>query len=168
MINVRPATPYDAAEILEIHRQAVEQGTFVQTSEEFKETVESKREFILSFAISENSELFVAEHEGKVLGWLFLRGYSLRKLSHVAMLGMAVGKEFRGQGVGFQLVSHAIQWAKKNSQLKRISLAVFASNHAGIHIYKKAGFEVEGVERNEVRLENGEIIDQLIMGLTWK
>lgn len=166
-VMFRVVKPDDAIQILEIHKEAIDEGTFVQIEEEFSETEKSKSQFINNLLNENNSNMFVAELDNVIIGWLFLKGYPLYRLSHVAMLGMAIRKEYRGQGVGTKLVEHAVRWAKSNDKLKRIALAVFATNEAAIKIYHKAGFEIEGIEKNEIRDNNGELINQITMGLVW-
>jgi RimJ/RimL family protein N-acetyltransferase len=167
-ISVRLARPEDAEKIFQIHLQAVEdRDAFVFEPDEFKGTAEGKRQQIERFSQSKNSCLLVAEVEDQIAGWISLSGHELKKLSHVAMLGTAVDRNFRGRGIGSALVSHAIQWAKTSSSLRRIALAVFESNTPAVAIYKKFGFEIEGIERNEIRFADGKFCNQIIMAQVW-
>ncbi len=162
----RVANQEDADAILRIHQQAISRGDcFVQSKSEFKETVESKVAFIKTLKTKDNSNIFVVLADDAVIGWLFLSGYPLEKLKHVAMLGMAIDENWQNKKAGQAMVAHAIHWAKNDSPLKRIGLAVFASNTPAIKLYQNAGFTIEGRERQEVLLPNGEYTDQVLMGL---
>jgi ribosomal protein S18 acetylase RimI-like enzyme len=166
-ILIRPAIEQDAEAILEIHRQAIEDQCFVQNINEFTTTVEQKLKAIIKTRESSNSILLVAELDKQVVGWLSLSGYELEKLRHVAMLGMAVHRQFRRRGVGKTLTRYAIEWAKTNETLRRIGLAVFSTNVSAVQLYKSVGFEIEGIEKNEIRFSDGKFSDQILMGLTW-
>ena len=167
-VKIRHAKTVDAEGILRIHRQALEDGNaFVQESIEFKGTIEGKQQQIDRAADSKTSCFFVAEAEQTIVGWISLSGYEFKKLNHVAMLGTAVERQHRNQGIGLDLVKAAIEWAKCHSHLRRLALAVFDTNRPAIAIYKKAGFKIEGVERNEIRFPDGTFCHQTIMGLVW-
>jgi RimJ/RimL family protein N-acetyltransferase len=60
---------------------------------------------------------------------------------HVAKFGITVAKEFRGEGIGYELASTAIEQAKITLDgLKLIKLECFATNTAAINLYQKLGF----------------------------
>jgi RimJ/RimL family protein N-acetyltransferase len=49
--------------------------------------------------------------------------------------------------------------------LHKLSLSVFPHNAAAISLYRKFGFEHEGVRRKQVRRANGDLWDLVDMGL---
>lgn len=49
--------------------------------------------------------------------------------------------------------------------MHKLVLGVFPHNTAGIALYEKFGFEVEGHRRKHLRRANGELWDLLEMGL---
>ncbi len=79
-------------------------------------------------------------------------------------IGMAVGREWRGRGVGSALLAAAIEWARERG-LHKLSLAVFVHNAAAIALYGKFGFVEEGRRVKHFRRANGELWDALEMGL---
>jgi len=79
-------------------------------------------------------------------------------------LGMAVAREWRGRGVGSALVQAAIEWARAEG-LHKLCLEVFAHNQAGLALYKKFGFAVEGRRVKQIRRSSGELWDSIAMGL---
>jgi len=131
---------------------------------EFRHTVESEAAILADFAASENSVFLVAESGGKIVGVLNCRGGSRRAVRHAAMLGISVDRDWRGKGIGSQLMARAIQWAKGTGIIKRIELAVFERNSVAIQIYQKFGFEVEGKRRKAI-FRDGEYLDGLMMAL---
>lgn len=61
--------------------------------------------------------------------------------SHEGVFGISVAKEFRGEGLGKELMRLVIEEAEENLiGLKVITLGVFESNVVGLEMYKKFGF----------------------------
>ena len=77
---------------------------------------------------------------------------------------MAVAREWRGRGVGLELLAAAIEWARERG-LHKLSLGVFAHNAAAIALYRKFGFVEEGRRVKHYRRASGELWDALEMGL---
>ncbi len=48
--------------------------------------------------------------------------------------------------------------------MKKISLQVLETNEKAINLYKKLGFEVEGVLKNDKRLLDGKYYNTVVMG----
>ena len=59
--------------------------------------------------------------------------------------GMQILPEYRGQGIGTDLLQSLIEESEKT--LKPIRLEVFHTNHVALELYKKVGFKV--VEEND-------------------
>ena len=90
----------------------------------------------------------VACVEGEVVGHLGLETHPHRwRRRHVGCLGMAVRDDWQGRGVGTALMEAALDLADNWLNLTRIELQVYADNAAGIALYEKFGFEVEGTHR---------------------
>ncbi len=103
---------------------------------------------------------FVAESDGKVVGYIGLR---LAPYG-VASVAMAILDGYRGQGVGTRLVEHGIGWAARAGAHK-LSLEVWPHNERAIALYKKMGFTEEGRLRRHYRRRNGDLWDSVVMGL---
>jgi RimJ/RimL family protein N-acetyltransferase len=103
---------------------------------------------------------FVAAVDRELIGSIHLEasphGY--------AEVSMAISREWRGQGVGSTLLTHAINWSRQHD-LHKLSLAVFAHNNAAIALYRKFGFTQEGRRVKHCRRSSRELWDVLIMGL---
>ncbi len=131
---------------------------------DFKLTVEEEQKIVRDFAASKNSIFLVAESQEHIIGILSCKGGQRRTIHHATTLGMSVGKEWRGKGVGNLLMRRAIEWAKQTKLISRIELYVFTTNAVGIHLYKKFGFVVEGQRRKSI-YRDGEYHDDLMMAL---
>lgn len=110
----------------------------------------------------ENHYDLVAEIDGRVVGSLGLALETAMRRRHCAGLGMAVHDDFQGQGVGSALLAVGIDLAENWLGLRRLELHVYTDNVAGIHLYEKFGFAIEGMAR-EFALRDGVFIDAYAM-----
>ena len=89
----------------------------------------------------------VASVDGEVVGELSLWTHENPRLKHAAGIGMAVRDDRRGEGIGTALMRAALNLADNWIGLTRLELRVYTDNEAGIALYEKFGFEVEGTHR---------------------
>ena len=75
---------------------------------------------------------------------------------------MAVHDDWQGKGVGTALMEAALDLADNWLNLTRIELEVYIDNTAGIALYKKFGFEIEGTYRR-FAFRGGEYVDAYSM-----
>jgi len=101
----------------------------------------------------------VAELEGQVVGTAGLHpaGIALRR-RHVMSIGISVGEEAWGRGVGSALMAAMCEYADRWAQVLRLELAVYVDNHRAIALYRKFGFEHEGTHRG-FAMRDGEYVD---------
>lgn len=86
-----------------------------------------------------------------------------KAMSHEGSFGIAVAKNFRGEGIGNLLMKFILKEAKQNLKgLKIITLGVFANNSVAINFYKKFGFKNYGVLPSGL-LHRGKYIDHRYM-----
>ena len=85
--------------------------------------------------------------------------------SRDAFLGIGIGERaFWGKGYGSDALVVVLQYAFLELNLRRVSLNVFEYNQRAVRSYEKAGFKMEGRERQAVQRE-GRRYDVLHMGL---
>ena len=75
-----------------------------------------------------------------------------------AELGYYLGPDHWGQGIGTWAVREAVQWAFARTDLLRIFAEPFAENHASCRVLEKAGFQLEGVLRQNA-VKDGRVLD---------
>jgi L-phenylalanine/L-methionine N-acetyltransferase len=104
----------------------------------------------------------VALHQGDVIGNLGLEQFSRVRRAHCANLGMGVAVAWQGKGVGSMLLAAALEVADNWMNLRRVELTVYADNEAAIGLYRKFGFETEGLLR-DYAVRDGRWVDTLAM-----
>jgi putative acetyltransferase len=105
----------------------------------------------------------VACADGQVVGTLGLHVLSgTPRRRHVASIGMAVGDEWQGKGIGTALMRAGIDLADGWLNLVRLELDVYTDNAPAIRLYQKFGFQVEGTCRCSA-FRAGEYVDTFIM-----
>jgi putative acetyltransferase len=75
---------------------------------------------------------------------------------------VAVRDDWQGRGVGTALMGAALELADGWLGLTRVELVVYADNAAGVALYEKFGFEVEGTHRRYA-LRDGGYVDAYAM-----
>jgi RimJ/RimL family protein N-acetyltransferase len=79
-------------------------------------------------------------------------------------LGYYIAEEYWGNGIMTQAVRQICEYVFKNSDLIRIYAEPFAYNTASCRVLEKAGFQLEGVLRNNA-IKNGEVLDMKMYSL---
>lgn len=124
-------------------------------------TANSQLKMIESLRKSGNSAILVAETENKLVGYLLAIGGKARRNKHVVYIVIGVAENHRGRGVGSRLFKELDNWASEND-IHRLELTVVTKNEGGLHLYKKAGFQIEGTKRKSLYI-NGEFVDEFYM-----
>lgn len=112
-----------------------------------------------------NGLYLVAEASGQMLGHLLLDPMPFQQNGHVCTLTIVVHPGSTGQGVGTALLSHAVDWARRNERLEKIELRVRAGNQRALALYRRFGFEQEGCSRKRLKYADNQYEDDLMMGL---
>jgi putative acetyltransferase len=66
---------------------------------------------------------------------------------HVGEIGMAVHDQWQGRGIGTALLRAAVDLADRWLNLRRLELTVYTDNEPAIRLYRRFGFEREGLLR---------------------
>ena len=110
--------------------------------------------------IADGHVQMVAEAQGIIVGWCDILPRQAQG-ADTGVVGMGVLREYRGRGIGKELLSQALI-AIGQKKFQRIELTVRADNLAAINLYKKHGFIVEAHFQRE---EQGKVVPLFIMSL---
>jgi putative acetyltransferase len=92
------------------------------------------------------------KNEQRIVGSASL-SFDEREISkHKAELGIAVHDDYQNVGIGTAMLKHLLDIARMK-KLRKVWLLVDTDNDRAVHIYKKAGFEIEGKLRDEKYLK---------------
>jgi GNAT superfamily N-acetyltransferase len=159
-IKIRPVAHDDAEGVLEVLNSVVRERKYSSFAKIL--AVEEERQFIAS--LGERSGLFVAELDGRIIGFQTIEPfatYNTPSMDHVGIMGTFVHADFRGQGIGRQLAEASLQFAQEKGY-EKVVIYVRASNKAAQEFYQKRGFVPKGTLEKQVKID-GEYDDEIFM-----
>ncbi|WP_289137682.1 GNAT family N-acetyltransferase [uncultured Brevibacillus sp.] len=105
----------------------------------------------------------VAVAHNRIVGYSRCEGVNLKRFAHKVEFGVCVCKEFWGYGIGKNLLKQSIEWADA-AGIKKMTLSVVETNEKAIDLYKRLGFQIEGILKNDRILADGNYYNTIIMG----
>jgi phosphinothricin acetyltransferase len=157
-LSIRSADPDDAAAIARIYNEGILDR--LATLETELRSADERRQWLAGK--SDRHPVFVAEHRGAVVAWASLNVFNPRRCyDHVADFSIYVARDWRGRGAGRVLLGHMIEAARALG-FRKLVLAAFPFNPAGIALYERAGFARVGIYREQGRLD-GNWVDVVVM-----
>lgn len=161
---IRSAIETDAKDLSEIRVQIDgetenldrEKGEAFNNEENFRKLIQVDTE-------NAKNLFLVAEVNGRIVGFSRCEGSPLKRFSHKVEFGVCVLKDYWGHQIGKNFLKESISWADFNG-IKKITLNVLETNEKAIRLYKKFGFEVEGVLKKDKILSDGKYYDTIVMG----
>jgi ribosomal protein S18 acetylase RimI-like enzyme len=88
-------------------------------------------------AAREPAGIFVAEQSGQVVGYITTWQDREAGIGHIPNL--AIAASFRGQGLGRQLIEHALAHFRR-AGLSHAKIETLVQNEVGNHLYRSLGF----------------------------
>lgn len=159
---IREISIDDAENLINLVKEVERKSDFMlMEAGERKTTPEQQQRQLERLEQQNNSTIFVAEEKEKLVGYLIAIGGTVKRTKHSAYLVIGVLQEYRGKGIGTKLFDNVIKWAPKHN-VSRLELSVVTKNKAGLALYKKNGFDIEGTKRNSLNI-NGETFDEYFM-----
>lgn len=161
-IFIHPVKLEDAPSLLALKIQLANETKFMMLeSGERPNNPEGERTRINDILESNNSMIFVAESEDKLIGHLSVYGDSFKRNKHNAYIVIGVLQEFTGQGIGKRLFEKMETWAREVG-LHRLELTVMTHNEHAVKLYQRMGFEIEGTKRRSLMVD-GVFVDEFNM-----
>lgn len=147
-ILIRRARPGDAAAIGRIYDEGIADGnaTFATGPHD----AEERRAWLATRPA--RAPVYVAEGDGRVLGWGALAPFSHRPwYGGVAEYTAYVSASARGAGVGRALLAHLLAEGRGLGYWKLVGM-ILAANPAGLALAEASGFRVVGTHRAHGRV----------------
>ena len=156
---IRDAVEVDLPAIIQIYNATV--PTRMVTAELEPTTVEARLPSFREHS-PEQYPFWVAESDGRVIGWLDFKRFLPRGAYRgTAEISVYVDENFRGRGVGQRLLQHAITRAPSLGIAALVGL-IFGHNEPSLKLFERLGFErwaflpgvaqLDGVQRDLVML----------------
>lgn len=165
LLTLRPATPDDAPQVIAyVEQVSAESENLTFGPGEFDISLEQERGILQQMAHAVTSLYLLAEIEGEIVGTLTFSTEKRPRLQHGGEFGMSVLQKYWHLGIGAQMLTTFIAWARQTHLIRKINLRVRVDNFPAIHLYEKHGFVREGRRTREIYL-HGQFIDVLLMGL---
>ena len=164
-VSVRQAREDDAAGVLALRQAVFEETDFMLWEPaEFKDTEDDERKRITRLNSATNSTCFIATDQARVVGFLNAMGSPVNRLRHSSTLVLGVRRSHWSRGVGSALLTEALAWSRA-AGLARLELTVHTTNLRAFELYRRHGFEVEGLRQKSL-LVNGQFVDEYLMSNT--
>lgn len=164
-IIIERARPADAEAIIEYLKQVGgETDNLTFGAEGLPFTVEAEAAYLTQIELSKDSIMLVAKEHGIIIGNASLSRQT-RRMNHRGDLAISVLKEHWNRGIGGQLMTRLIDFARDNA-FDVIDLQVRSDNLSAIHLYEKYGFKKIGTHPYFFKIENKDIsVDYMYLKL---
>jgi RimJ/RimL family protein N-acetyltransferase len=101
--------------------------------------------------------------DDQLIGFVVL--FNVKWRNRTAELAMGIGAaDFRGKGFGSDALKLILTYAFSELGLRRVSLSVLSYNAQAVKAYERAGFVLEGTQRQMVE-RDGQLFDLLHYGI---
>lgn len=163
IIHIRPVQASDAEAYLALMRQLDQETTFMLLEPgERKGNLEALRtRFARQQEDMTSDILFVAEHGERLIGCLGAERGRVRRTAHSAHIFIGILQAYTGKGIGTQFFLAVENWAR-SLHLHRLALDVHTHNKAGIALYIRRGFVIEGTLKDAYYVR-GQFVDAYAM-----
>jgi dephospho-CoA kinase len=150
----------DAAGVAGVLNSVIAEGRYTALSGHW--TPEAELGFLQGF-LGPRSELFVAEVEGRIVGFQCIEPFAAytATMDHVAILGTYIRAEFRGRGIGQRLAEATLDFARAHGYEKAV-IYVLAHNEGALAYYRGLGFEERGILQRQTKID-GVYYDEVFM-----
>ena len=130
---------FKATDLPMIHRFFDQMG---DETVKFFNTNEVNRKFAVKFIDERNKSIirWLAEENSEMVGYIFLWDID----TTLPWLGIAVHDQYKGKGLGKQLIKHAHDWAESNGK-GGVILITAKDNERGQRLYEGMGYQYYGV-----------------------
>lgn len=161
---LRSASASDAAALLRyLKKTAAETRFLMREPEEITLTLEQEGAFLREKEIEERELMLIAEVEGVHVGNCSVSSFgNYLRYQHRCSVAIALYQKYCGLGIGKQMMSAALDAAKKCGY-EQAELEVVTTNEQAIHLYQSLGFEIYGEQKHSMKYKDGSYADEYLM-----
>ena len=156
-MEIRAATNADHNAIWKIFHE------IIATGDTYAFDPRMSREQALTYWFQSDTDTYVAEKDGRVVGTYILRPNQLGPGSHVANAAFMVAADAQGSGVGRAMVEHCLSEARRTGFRSMQFNFVVSTNAAAIHLWKQLGFKIVGTLPGAFRHPEKGYVDVYVM-----
>lgn len=162
VVTLRKLVPEDAAELLRLQHQLDQETSFMLLEPDERQTgIQQVKEMIESLTNADRSIFIGAEADDRLVGYLAVRGGSVKRNRHCAYIVVGILEQYQGMGIGSGLFGELDTWAV-DSDIVRLELTVMTHNQRALALYTKSGFEMEGTKKKSLYID-GQWVDEYYM-----
>lgn len=152
---IRPMKKTDWPRVSAIYTQGIEEGKAT-----FRTECPSEEQFDVGHCPDCR---FVYETDGCVVGWIAIMPMSAIEAYHGSVeLSVYVDRDYRGQGIGRELLLHLIAESEKAGYWSLCS-RIFAENERSIALHRACGFRLIGRRERIAKDRFGRWLDTVLM-----
>ena len=135
---IRKAEHADLPALLQIYNDAIADGTV--TLDIHPRTLEDRQAWFDAHNAG-NHPLYVAEEDGRVIGYTSLSGYRPKEAYAATVeISIYVDKDARQQGVATKLYRFILDLARADDSIHNVISVITKGNEASVRLHEKFGF----------------------------
>src|SRR3989338_10015142 len=150
-------TDSERKELYELFLEIIKEG------DSYPHTLQYSFDDFLGYFFPKGSKVLICKKGKEIAGGFYLKTNFAGNSSHIANCGYIVGKEYRGQKIGFHLGKCSIDIAKEMGYRGIIFNLVFKENKPAVNLWQKLGFKIIGTIPNAIKKSDGNFQDGYIM-----
>ena len=156
-MEIRAATRADRDAIWKIFHEIVAAG------DTYALDPKMSREDALAYWFRADTQTYVAQKDGTVVGTYILRPNQLGPGSHVANAAFIVASNAQGSGVGRAMAEHCLAEAGRMGFRAMQFNFVVSTNTSAIHLWEQLGFKIVGTLPSAFRHPEKGYVDVYVM-----
>lgn len=158
-LSIREVELKDDQELKELFHHLDQETKFMMyEADERQTTVEQVRHRIEM--IQKSAVMYVIDDNG-LGGFIMMNKGSCNRIKHVGYIVIGMKLSLAGQKYGTLLFNRLLEYSKLN-HLHRLELTVMTHNLSGVSLYKKMGFQIEGIKKDAMLID-GVYVDEYHM-----
>ena len=150
-MNIKRVSETDAEKFLELLVNLDKDSFFMMYEEGERNKSIKETEKIIKY-INANGTIIALEKDGQLAGYISAERGGYRRIKHCAYIVIGILEAFHGMGFGKKLMKAVDNWAEEK-KIIRLELTVLTENERAVNLYKKSGYEIEGIRKSSMKVE---------------